>query len=481
MFHLELPLDRESGEPLSAQLVRALRAAVIEGRLPEGSRLPSSRALATAHSIARNTVLAAFDQLTAEGFISAKAGAGSRVCSGATGTQATPGDPPERTPQLSSYASRALALVPHARAPAPVTRRLDLDYGRPLVLPAMQSAWRRSLLRAADDTAFEYPPVAGLLRLRTALAGYLLRRRGLQVDPDDIVIVNGTQQGIELTARLLLDPGQHALVEDPCYQGLRQSLLAQGAKVSGIAVDAEGLVVSELQNRHARLLAVTPSHQFPSGAACSLGRRSAILQWAEHQGAYIIEDDYDGEFRHGGRPLAALKSLDRHGRVIYLGSLSKVLFPALRLGFLVVPRALREAYRAAKWLADRGCAAIEQQGLSGLIESGQFERLLLRSSRHLDERRRALLDAIARHLGTRVRVVGEQAGMHVCVWIASCPSSQESALIDRAAGLGVSLYGINRYYERPPAEVGLLVGYAHLSPGELDEAVRRLAVAINRT
>jgi GntR family transcriptional regulator/MocR family aminotransferase len=379
---------------------------------------------------------------------------------------------------LSDYASRALALLPHARLQTTSARRLDLDYGRPLVLPAMQSAWRRALLRAADDTAFEYPPVAGLLRLRTALAGYLLRRRGLLVDPEDLLIINGTQQGIELSARLLLDPGQRALVEDPCYQGLRQSLLAQGAEVAGIAVDADGLVVADLQQQHVRLLAVTPSHQFPSGAVCALARRSEILQWAERADAYIIEDDYDGDFRHGGRPLAALKSLDRGGRVIYLGSLSKVLFPALRLGFLLLPRALREAFHAAKWLADRGCAAIEQQALSDLIESGQFERLLLRSSRHLDERRRALLDAIAEHLGNRVRVVGEQAGMHVCVWVSGTPSSGEAALIERAAALDLGLWGINRYYQTPPVELGLLIGYGHLSPGELEEAIRRLARAM---
>lgn len=476
--NLDLHLTLDGSGPRVRQLERALRLAIVSGQLQAGQRLPATRRLALQLGLARNTVLTAFEQLSAEGWIRGRVGSGSYVAP----VDALPvrgALPPPVPPRLSAFGARAQALAP-ARPESPAALRWNLGYGTPSVPPAIQSAWRRALVRAADDTAFDYPPVQGLLELRQALAGYLHRRRGLDVQADDLLIVGGTQQGIDLCARVLLDPGDLALVEDPAYQGLRLSFAACGARVEGVPTDTDGLDPAHLRGSAARLVAVTPSHQFPTGALLSLSRRLALLEWAGAHDAYVLEDDYDGEFRYGGAPLAALKSLDRQQRVIYLGSFSRVLFPAIRLGYLVLPPALREAFGAARWLADRGSPAIEQRALAALIASGRFERLLLRSARRLDERRRALLAALNARFAGQIQISGAHAGMHLCVRWPALPAACEPAVLAAAAALGLGLGGITRYCERPPACLSLLLGYAHLPPADLAQAVDLLALALAR-
>jgi GntR family transcriptional regulator/MocR family aminotransferase len=316
--------------------------------------------------------------------------------------------------------------------------------------------------------------------LRQALSGYLRRRRGIEIGADQLLIVTGIQQGIDLAARVLLNPGQRALIEEPCYPGLRSALRAHGAEVCGVAVDRHGLRTHGLASTTARLLAVTPSHQFPTGAALPLSRRLEILQWATQCGAFVLEDDYDGEYRHGGAPLPAMKSLDAAGRVIYLGSLSRVLFPAARLGYLVLPPALRDAFIAAKSLADRGSPAIEQRALADLIATGRFERLLLANARRLNPRRMALLAAIEAHLPEGIEVIGADAGMHLSVRFPGLPASLEPSVVSAAALSGVSLEGIGRYCEQPAQCLQLLLGYAQLGPEDLMEALRRLASVLPR-
>lgn len=468
---MHLSLDGDG--PRVRQLERALRIAIVNGQLAPGQQLPPTRLLAQQMGLSRNTVLTAFEQLTAEGWICGRVGSGSYVAKVDALQAPTPTAPP-RPPQLSSFGRRAQSLAPHQQHPKTSPLRWNLGYGTPSVPPAIQAAWRRALVRAADDTAFDYPSVQGLAELREALAGYLRRRRGLQVRADDLLIVGGTQQGIDLCARVLLDPGDLAVVEDPCYQGLRLSFAACGARLSSVAVDADGLDPTQLSGTAARLVAVTPSHQFPTGALLSLQRRAALLEWAEASGAWLLEDDYDGEFRYGGAPLAALKSLDRQQRVIYLGSFSRVLFPAVRLGYLVLPPALRQAFDAARWLADRGSPAIEQRALAGLIASGQFERLLLHSARRLDERRRALQAALEQCFAGQIRIRGAHAGMHLCVSWPDRPARLESPAVAAAMALGLGIGGVSAYCERVPECLTLLLGYAHLTPAELVQAVNAL-------
>lgn len=476
MLHLDL--DRCGA--LNQQVGRALKSAILDGRLAHGTRLPASRALALALGLARNTVVDAYEQLLAEGMLQARTGAGTYVAlrvapvAGALQT-------PLPTARLSRYGARALECEPHS--PLPVRRRklrYNLEYGAPLVLPATQSVWRRALSRAADRSDFDYPPAHGVAALREAIAAYLGRRRGLAVDPEDVLVLAGTQQAVELAARVLIDPGQRAVIEDPCYQGTRAALAAVGARLLVVPVDNDGMQADKLPRRGARLVCVTPSHQFPAGSVLSLSRRIALLDWAQRHDGWILEDDYDGEFRHDGRPLAALKSLDRSSRVIYIGSFSKLLFPALRLGFAVVPPTLREAFRAAKWLADRGAPSVLQDALADLMSSGRFERLVRRTGQALALRRQALLDGLQQHAGDRLQVEGSAAGMHLTCWLPGVASRSLPALIAAAEQQDLGLYPITPYFSAPPPVAGLLLGYSGLSCRDLAEASRRLGQLLQR-
>jgi GntR family transcriptional regulator/MocR family aminotransferase len=463
---------------LHGQLQRALRLAILGGRLRTGERLPATRELAASLGVSRNTVLTAYEQLLAEGYVEARTGSGTYVADlRAAAPVRERAAPAARALRLSRFGAEAMRLRAH-RPPGPQRRRkglrYNLEYGLPLVVPALQSAWRRALSRAADNTSFDYPPADGLPGLREAIAGYLGRRRGIAASAEDVIVVGGTQQGLDLCVRVLCERGDRVLIEDPHYQGLRQVLLAQGAKVRAVAVDDDGVNPVALTQSRARLIAVTPSHQFPTGAVMPLARRLALLDWARRRDAWIVEDDYDGEFRYDARPVPALKSLDVDGRVLYVGSFSKVMFPALRLGYLVVPERMREAMRAAKWLCDRGCPAIEQNALAALIAAGVFERTLRRTGRLLAERRAALLRALERHCAGFITVRGGHAGMHLCAWLTRHKVKQEMDIVARAERVDLGVYPVSPYFAGKPRRAGLLLGYSGLRPAELDEAARRL-------
>jgi GntR family transcriptional regulator/MocR family aminotransferase len=299
-------------------------------------------------------------------------------------------------------------------------------------------------------------------------------------NPDRIVIVNGAQQALDLIARVLLDPGDGAVVEEPHYPGATIPFEALGARLLRVPVDADGLDPSRLPpaGERPRLAYVTPCHQFPSGVILPLERRLALLRWASRVGACVIEDDYVSEFRYEGRPLEALQSLDRDERAIYMGSFSKTLFPALRVGYLVLPRALVRPVLASKWAADRFSAPLYQEALAELITSGQFERYLRRAGARNAGRRRALIAALREHFGGRAEIAGENTGVHLVVWLNDVPPRELGGLITRAARAGVGIYSVAPFYAQPPRRAGLLFGYAALSEGEIRAGVRRLAEVI---
>ena len=298
--------------------------------------------------------------------------------------------------------------------------------------------WRKLLAaraRRASRDAFGYGPPSGYGPLRDALAGYLARARGLSCDADQIVIVNGSQQAFDLIARVLLDPGDNVVIEEPHYHGSRLTFEAAGAQLIGIPVDAHGLDTTRLPpaTARARLACVTPCHQFSTGVIMPLGRRLALLEWAARAAAWVVEDDYVSEFRYEGRPIEALQALDRADRVIYVGTFSKILFPALRLAYLVLPPALVKPFLAAKWLADRYTTLLGQEALTDFITSGQFERYLRRASGRNAARRRALIEALEQHLGDRVEIAGENAGVHLLVWLNDVRPRDLESVMTRAA------------------------------------------------
>jgi len=476
-------IELDGQGPRYAQLIRALKAMILDGRLPAGARLPASRTLAREIDVSRNTVLAAYEQLQAEGFLLGRVGSGSYVAeigSRAVSTRKAPFA--ALAAPLSPFARRAVAITDGSRIPGRqhAGLRYNLQYGVPLTNPALASAWRRELNRAAERAEFDYPDAQGLPLLRERICDYLARRRGVEAAPEDVLVVSGTQQAFALAARVLLDDGATVALEDPHYRGARQIFAAHGALVRGVRVDAEGLVPAALPAR-ARLAVVTPSHQFPTGALLPLARRVELLAWASRSQAWLIEDDYDGEFRFGGRPLAALKSLDRDGRVLYIGSFSKTLFPALRLGYMVLPPALREAFRAAKWLEDRGSNTLEQAALAQFMAGGGFERHLRRAAQTLRVRRAAMLAGLKKHAGAAFDIVDSNAGMHVAAWLRSRSHADCERLAAHARERGLGLYTVAPYALRASLRPGLLLGYAALPPADIEAAMRLLGRCLRET
>jgi GntR family transcriptional regulator/MocR family aminotransferase len=467
-----LTLDKKG--TLYEQIARAIKMEILEGRVLAGSKLPSTRTLATALGVARKSVLQAYDLLCAEELAIARAGSGTRVAKVNPAAR-----PPIRTRvvPVSRYAARVRSLPPITLAGAHVSGRprYNLVYGEPLIDSALFHSWRRKLAAAALRAGPTYPAAGGYLPLRRAVADYLARRRGVLCNASDILIVAGTQQALTLVERVLVDPGDRVIVEDPHYQLAVHSLLAHGARVKSARTDAEGLVVSELPQRATRLVFVTPSHQFPSGVVMTLNRRLELLKWAARTGSWIFEDDYDTEFHAGGRPLPALRSLDLADRVLYVGSFSKTLFPSLRLGYIVCPAALRDALYKAKLLDDLGSPAVEQAALATFIQSRQYEKHLRKSVKELINRRRTVVEALQRVASRHVEIGPHHAGMHLVIWFRRMSFDRLDAFIDRAKSMGLGLHPIHPYYHAPPPRPGLLIGYAGLSVGQLKTAVELFA------
>ncbi|GAB3386760.1 MocR-like pyridoxine biosynthesis transcription factor PdxR [Lysobacter fragariae] len=462
---------------LQTQLTRALKAAILDGRLHSGDRLPATRVLAAELGLSRNTVLASYEELAAEGFLLGKVGSGSFVASIETRPQ--PRVEAHAPVHLSAYAQRLVSILPRPMAVGEYRALpFNLQYGLPLTNPALTTAWRRELARAAEYASPDYPDPAGLPELRRAVCDYLARRRGVQAEPDDVLIVAGTQEAISLSARVLLDNGERVALEEPHYPVLWRIFTTHGAQVVPVPVDDEGLVCEQMPSPPPRLVCVTPSHQFPLGSVLSLPRRLALLRYARDNDAWILEDDYDGEFRYGGAPLAALRSLDAHDRTLYIGTFSKALFPALRMGYMVLPRALRAPFRAAKLLSTFGCPAIEQRALAQFIDNRGFDRHLRHAAHTLRARRAALLEGLRRHAGDTVDVRDSQAGMHVVAWLRGFDEARLNNLAKAASERGVGLHAIGPCYLHAPPRVGLLIGYAGLSPKEIAVAMERFGDAL---
>jgi GntR family transcriptional regulator/MocR family aminotransferase len=355
-----------------------------------------------------------------------------------------------------------------------------MQYGAPLINPALTTAWSRELAHAARYTDPHYPDAEGLPSLREAIADYLARRRGVRVEANRVLVVNGTQQAMALTARVLLNEGDRVVLEDPRYFGAYQVFGTHGAELVPVRVDDEGLVCGELPADPPRLVFVAPSHQFPSGAVTSLRRRLELLRYAQHHACWIVEDDYDSEFRYDVDPLPALRAMDESDRVIYVGTFSKALLGSLRLGYMVPPASLYGDFVRAKWLADMGSSSIEQAALANFMQSGGFERHLRRASQMLKVRRTALIEGLRKHAGDRIDICDSHAGMHLVVWLRDLDHGQCEALIRHALEKELGLHPIAPMYFNPPPRPGLLIGYASLSVGELDAATALFGECLRR-
>lgn len=473
---------------LYQQLHRALREAILERHLAPDQRLPSTRTLAAELKVSRNTVLQAVEHLMAEGYVAGRVGSGTYVAS--VLPRALPAEPlhaeDQPPPRLSDAAKRMTVQATPGRAtwaPGSDSLPFDFRYGEPAYADLPIDTWslllgRRARRLSAKRLSYQAP--GGSPELREALAAYLGRARGVVCVPDQVIVTNGSQQAIDLTARLLVNPGDPVVLEEPHYTGFSYCLHAVGAQIHSVPVDDYGLRTPDLEAiPSARLVCVTPSHQYPQGSTMSLQRRLALLDWAVRRDAYILEDDYDGEFRFEGKPIESLQSLDRNGRVIYVGTASKMLFPALRIGWVVAPTPLVAYYRSAKALGDTGTPPIAQQALADFISEGHLERHVRRARIHAGKRRSALLAALHKELPGRTRALGANAGLHLLLQLPEVAAEDLSRLREACRQRGVGVYPATQYYERPPAYAEFLLGYASLDQEAIGQGVALLREAID--
>ena len=483
--------DRRADAPLHRQIYDQWREGILSGRFRRRMRVPSTRAFAAAYGLSRSTATAAYEQLIAEGYFETAVGSGTFVCSElpddarrAVGQKSSAhgarvagivGDRTSRADariRLSAFARR---LRDDPRSPSPDAGLVNLSNLGPDLHLFPFAVWRRVLtrhLRRVTTSAFDHStPAGGNEALRREIAAYLARSRAVRCAADQVVVLTGSQQGLDLCARLLVEPGDEVAVEDPGYNGMIHLLRAHGATVRPIPMTADGASIREITGEP-RLAFVTPSHQFPTGVSMSIARRLELLQWARRRGAVVIEDDYDSEYRYRGAPLPAMQSLAGDVPVVYLGTFSNVMFPALRIGYAVLPPELLEPFKRAKHLTDRHTPLLEQAALADFISEGHLERHIRRMRRIYKSRREALIAALDRHFGDRITIHGDAAGMHLAA------SIRVRDLAARAQRAGVHVRSTTGYYSSAAPRTEFVFGFASMSERAIGDAIRRIAAAV---
>ena len=491
-------LDARKKEPLFRQIYNGIRDSILEGRLTKGTALPSSRELAAQLNVSRMTVVNAFDQLLAEGYLTAVQGSGTFVSD----------DLPEekqlarfqfavekpRSKSLHSPGTYLSAGGKRLTNIAGDSRNASDDKLRPFCpgVPALDQfpfeVWaklQRQVWRRATPQDISYGSAAGYGPLRKSIADYVQAFRGVRCEAAQVMVVSGTQQAIDVTSRLLIGDDDHVLFEDPGYRTARAAILAAGATVVPMPVDENGADVSYGIRKYprARMAYVTPSHQYPMGVTLSVERRMQLIEWAEQNQSVIVEDDYDSEYRYAQHPIPSLQGLDQSGRTVYIGSFSKVVFPAMSMGYAVVPPAMVGAFESALGLISRPPASIDQMVLNEFIGKGHFERHLRRMRKVHQERRTALVDSIEEHLAHKLQIVGSDAGLHCTARILG--NQSDIAIAKRVRCRGIAMRALSEcLLEKPQAAKrvkgynGLVFGFACSTPAAIRKAIREIAEVI---
>jgi GntR family transcriptional regulator / MocR family aminotransferase len=483
-FNLVLP-PREANTPAFRWLYAALRGDILGGRLRPGSRLPASRDLATQYGLSRGTVVSAFEELKSEGYLHGSGGSGTYVSSVLPeNLLQVASEPRQRLSSIKQQSRRlsgyALRVQPFPNLESRPTRAFRAN------LPALDLFPTRIWTRIAERRLrhLSIPQLLGCdtmgyLPLRVAVADYLNTSRGTLCNPEQVMIVSGTQEALDLAGRLILDPGDQVCVEDPGYPGAAMTFEALGAKICAVPVDSEGMELPGPRARKAKLVYVTPGHQFPAGVTMSLARRLQLLEWARRSCALIFEDDYDSEFRYAGRPVPALQGLDQpgqHGVVLFSGSFSKVLFPALRLGYLVLPPDLVDCFAAAKSVLNRHAAPFEQTVLCDFITQGHFARHLRRMRELYAERFSILMESARRKLTGLLELSSVEAGLQTAGWL--CQGIDSAAARRAAKERKVEVLPLRIYSRGAMRREGLQLGFAAVNGQEIRRGVHQLAIAL---
>ncbi|WP_103542767.1 PLP-dependent aminotransferase family protein [Streptomyces sp. SM1] len=498
---LLISLDREGGATLQQQVCDQVTALVRSARLRPGDALPASRELAQQLGVSRTVIIRAYELLRAQGILTARRGSGTRVAElpadgtagraasggGRSGTVQTVPAPPRPTDEGNPL-WQPWEPPPVLRHPGNV---LDFRHGTPALAAFPVARWRQSLHEAygrADASTLGYGPAEGSATLRARIAALVRQSRAVDAGPETIMVTGGATQALDILVRLLVGPGDVVVIEDPSHTVLRQVFGCSDAAVVPVPVDEEGLRVADIDARvraqghdpeRVKLVYVTPSHQFPTGFIMSQPRRRALIAWAHERGATVLEDDYHSEFTFTAERLPALAAERHRDTVVYVGSFSKTLFPALRIGYAVLPPHLVRPFLGIKWITDRLTPAVSQETLADFIATGAYARHISRMTRLYRQRRRRLLEALYEHFGAEVLISGEAAGLHVLVTFTGARGVPEEEIVKRAAARGVRTYPASGYYVLdPPAEPTFLVGYAALTTARITEGVALLTAAV---
>jgi GntR family transcriptional regulator/MocR family aminotransferase len=483
-----IALDYRSKTPMYRQLYDWFRRAIIDGQMRPGQRVPSTRGLAAELKISRIPVLSAYEQLLAEGYFETFVGAGTCIAGSI---------PDDTLSPLAGKARKGLQEIGEKRGLRRMSRRgvalthmpaqswLDNLGAFRVSLPALDhfpiGVWSKLVARHSRRPSrgiMAYGDAMGYLPFREAIAEYLGAVRGVRCEASQILVTTGSQQALQISAQVLLDPKDRVWMEEPGYPGARHAFMTVGAQLIPVRVDHDGMNVEEIirRGRDARAVYVTPSHQYPMGMTMSATRRMILLNWASRSGAWIIEDDYDSEYRFGSRPIASLQGLDTDGRVIYIGTFSKVMFPALRLGYVVVPKDLVPAFSAARDAADIFSSTLFQAVLTDFIREGRFARHIRRMRMLYMERRKALVNAIQNQMGDMTEVTGAEAGLHLVALLP--PGTDDVAVSRRAAEKSISAMPLSICYLKPPARRGLILGYGGANARQIHDGIHKLRMGV---
>src|ERR1700736_3799579 len=482
-----IALDSSRTIPMYRQLYEWFRRAILAGQLRPGQRVPSTRSLAAELRVSRIPVSGAYEQLHAEGYLETFVGAGTCVA------RSIPDD--ALRPAIGKVLG-ASRQVSNSKALRKVSRRVALmrvpaqTWSNKLVafrvsLPALEHfptrVWSQVLNRHSRKPTRQlmaYGDAKGYVPLREAIAEYLGAARAVRCEPSQVLVTTGSQQGLQLSAQVLLDANEQVWVEEPGYPGARQALMMAGVRLVPVPVDHEGLDVAEgiRRARSAHGVYITPSHQYPLGVTMTAARRMLLLHWAMRSGAWIIEDDYDSEYRLGGRPIASLQGLDTDARVIYIGTFSKVMFPALRLGYIVAPKDLADAFSTARDATDQFSSTLYQAAMTDFIREGHLARHIRRMRILYMQRRTALVKAIRMQMEDMLEVIGAEAGMHL---VALLPRGTSDVTISRnAAQRGISAIPLSTCYLTPPTRGGLILGYGGANSHQIYDGISKLSLSV---
>ncbi|MCF8466918.1 MAG: PLP-dependent aminotransferase family protein [Sneathiella sp.] len=474
-----LDIDTDSATPLHQQLFLALRQAILDGRLKPDTRLPSSRSLAADLKVSRNTVLNAYDQLMAEGYLVSRIGAGSYV------SDQLPDDLLQRkgsgsvsgTPKRDIYLSR-MAMPFKGKSLQRQYRGLPFSPGLPALEEFPFEDWARLLARHWRRPKREFlvdNPVGGAQILREAIATHLGQTRAVRCHAGQVIVLSGSQQAIHLVVRAFAEPGDAIWMEEPGYPGIRDAIIAAGAAPISVAVDDEGFSLERARKiaPDARLACISPSHQYPLGQTMSLSRRLELLQWAKDNSRFILEDDYDSEYRYAGRPLSSLQGLDDDNRVLYVGTMSKVMFSGLRVGYMVVPEDLVDVFLALRRTIDSHSPAAPEAALADFISEGYLASHIRRMRLLYEQRQLCLLRLLEEKLGGILDVSPQESGMHI---VAFLPKSIPDREVEKAAAeQGMLVRALSGFYNLPTDQNGLILGFAGTAEKEMPQLVDKLA------